>query len=141
MNSVILTCSSNDGKREPQNVLIYDDSCWQSRSEPNSWICFNFTTKRIMLYGYLLRHYFYNGLFPRNWKIEGSQNEDNWELIDQRINDSSINQPFQEIIFQVESKTPFPLIKITQTGPNSRNDYYFQFSFIEFFGKVFENKI
>jgi hypothetical protein len=142
-NSVVVTCSSEDSSSDKcQNVLNHDDnSRFCSKSIENSWICFEFINKKVLLSAYLLRHQIWNDSYVlRNWKVEGSNDNVNWFMIDKKENDQSLHQTLQEATFQCQPPSPCSFIKITQIGKNSANDLRIFLNFVEFSGKVFEKQ-
>jgi hypothetical protein len=138
-NSVAVTCSNEyDTNRKCQNVLNHDDSSYfLSNGLENSCICFEFIHKKVLLSSYLLRHYNNDSYALRNWKVEGSNDNVNWFMIDKRDNDQSLHRKLKEAIFQCQPSYPCSFIKITQIGKSDADDFYMRLNFVEFSGKVF----
>jgi hypothetical protein len=124
---------------KPENIFHYNDLCWFSNDESNSWILITFTSKKILLSGYLFRS-FYDASYsnPKSWKVERSNDEESWTLIDQQIDCNWINQDYSEMYFPVESNEHFRYFKFTQTGKNYQNHHHFLLNFVELFGDIFE---
>lgn len=139
INSVVVTCSSVYHIFQCQTVLNHDDySYFASQDLENSWICFEFVNKKVLLSSYLLRHYLYDWNYLRNWKVEVSNDNVQWFQIDQKKNDQSFTKPLEEVRFQCQPSSPSSFIKITQIEKTSNNNFFLNLNFVEFAGKIFE---
>lgn len=76
-------------------VTQYDNnSCFQSYNEQNPWICFDFKDKKIIPTNYQMKSYcggpssYYH---PRNWIVEGSNDNSQWETLATENNCSYLN--------------------------------------------------
>jgi hypothetical protein len=130
-NSVVLTslsdCDSDYGK---ENVLNPDDKFWCSNNVENSWIQFHFTKNRISPSKYLIRNHsnwYYHS--TQSWKLEGSNNESNWELIDNVTNCEIFKQNNQEKTFSCQTEKFFSFLRFTQTQENLFRFHNPSFSF------------
>ena len=76
----------------------------------------------------------------RNWVIEVSNDNENWETVDYHSNDSRLNGSNITAIFKVNKELSdfYRFIRLRQTGYSWHSDYYIYFYFIEFFGKIDE---
>ena len=79
---------------------------------------------------------------PKSWKIEGSNDNNNWTLLDKRTNDRSLDGSGFSNTFEIEeSKTTneyFQYLRITQTDVNTGSNYFFILSALEYFGTIQE---
>jgi hypothetical protein len=118
-------------------LFEHDCSFWCSKNQPNSWIRIDFSPVKICVSSYLLRSDL--SYFPQGWKFEGSNDNSNWESIDQQLNQRCLSSSIHEHIFQCQSKDFFSLFQFTQIQINT--DYhnnFFALNFIEFSGKIME---
>lgn len=61
--------------------------------------------------------YHYSGNSPRSWKLEGSNDCENWELIDERVDDHSIAMVSrEEFVFTVDDDKEYSYFKFTTTN-------------------------
>lgn len=104
---VTITASSVYRSYSANNVLDWTDSYWQSQNQPNNWICFQFSNQKISLTGYRIR-FCSRSYVLRIWKIEGSNDNSAWTLIDEKT-DSSIPNPEFEAAFQCSPSSPCTL--------------------------------
>lgn len=97
-NEIGISASStynSDEQYSPKNAIFYENSktifCTQHKE--NSWICFDFKERRIVPDYYSIRsaNLNKNAAHPKSWVIEGSSDNENWDLLDKRENNSSLN--------------------------------------------------
>jgi hypothetical protein len=69
---------------------------------------------------------------PKSWKIEGSNNNTVWTLINEQKDQPNVSYPKQDRIYQCQSQNYFSFFKITQIDSNFQNNHCFQFDYIEF---------
>ena len=70
---------------------------------------------------------------PKTWRIEGSNDEQNWELIDSKENDTSLNAYSKSNTFPCQNinKQFYQFIRLKNI-----NDNYLLLSEIEFYGSI-----
>lgn len=60
-----------------------------------------------------------------NWAVEGSNNNEDWKVLDERANEKSLDNMSAENTFDISSKLDknenFRYIRLKVTGQNSRN--------------------
>jgi hypothetical protein len=147
-NSILVTSSNHNQFDETgDNVLSPDEKDWISEDEQNSWILFNFKEKQISPSGYFIR----NGssdwyvLSPQGWKLEGSNDQTNWQDIHQVTNCESFKEENQEAFFPCQTDQFFSFLRFTQTQenllrfhfPHEDSINFFLLNFVEFSGKIF----
>jgi hypothetical protein len=137
-NSISLRCSSVlSSSYHSNNLLIFNEKYWVSEDESNPWICFKFNTKKIILSGYLFRSLHDNSYFnPKSWKLEASNDNSNWILIDNQVNRDWVTREWIEVYFPVETKNGYSYFKFTQTGKTYQGQIRFVLNFVEFFGTI-----
>jgi hypothetical protein len=118
--------------------LKYDNTSWCgcSDSPPEHWFCFEFKKKQISPLSYLIRKA--DCGFLKGWKVEGSKDGQQWELIHEKRDQTCFTQQYQENTFSVQSQSFFSFIKITQTQLNGDNNKYFKHTFFELSGYIKE---
>ena len=125
-----------------QNVC---DFTWngyiQTEDKEKSWILYDFLNKKISVSKYAIKtaNFEENGPNLKGWNIEGSNDGENWTLIDKRSSYEGLNGPRLHQLFDVngESEEQFKLIRLIQTEPNYQQNNILVLSNIEFFGVIF----
>lgn len=144
-SKISITASSTNGPEyNPNNVIIYEDNYkrFQSENIPNSWICFEFKENKVVPTHYqIMPCCSPNYSNPKSWVIEGSNDDINWELLDERINCSDLNYPYKPKIFHISNpnKNEFRFIRMRLTGPTWYDSNYFIFCSFELYGKMYYN--
>lgn len=144
LNSEIEITSSSffDEFYRPINVVLFDDcdKSFHSLNAQNSWICFDFKNRKINLTDYVIRSgsWSTNSEHPKNWVIEGSNDNESWEVIDQQSECASLNGISYVHKFHVRNKMPneFRYIRMKEIGPNWIGTYSLALNSIEFFGNL-----
>jgi hypothetical protein len=132
-NTISFSSSSvNKSSEQPENLLNYNDSVFCSQRKPNQWLSLKLHTKKILLSGYLLRSCPVAWANIKTWKLEGSNDNINWILIDHQIDRNWVTKDLSEMYFPVKAKEPFSNFRFTQTGPGTGN-FYFQLNYLEQF--------
>ena len=78
-----------------------------------------------------------NGNHPRSWIIEGLKGK-NWEVIDERVNDASLNGAGIVYTFEIQRNTScmYNSIRMRLTDTNWSNHNYLLINSIEFYGNI-----
>lgn len=147
--SIASSSSLEDRYRKMKSVFNFenDKKIFHSNNEPNSWLKFDFINRKIKVSAYsIMSHGYENKKNNRlkNWCIEGSNDEIEWNLIDERKNVESVADKSAEYTFFVnqndEENDFFRFIRIRQTDVNNSNNYRMVFAAIEFFGSIKEQQ-
>lgn len=120
--------------------LHNDDVNFASANNPNSWLQFEFTGKKVHPTHYSIKsrtdcdcdH-------PINWLIQGSNtgHESDWTTLDTRINERSLSRQNVQQTFDInEQSGDYRYLRILQNGINSSNNHYLTLSALEFFGTL-----
>ena len=127
----------------PQNVAKFKDKTrhFESQNTPNSWICFDFKDHEVIPMNYTIRTvagWGINHVHPKNWVIEGSEDNNSWLILDNQSNNSQLNGPDVVHTFKIKNydSKKFRFIRMRQTGVNWRNDHYLAFDSFEIYGKI-----
>jgi hypothetical protein len=121
-----------------QNILFLDSSVWfNENTRFDSYLKFHFQTKKVKPSKYLLKSAHLSS-YPQGWKLEGSNDEENWEIIDQRSDQKSFTQNWQFCSFDCHSNTFYSFFKITQTQKPTYDTNWFGLSYVDFYGEIQE---
>jgi hypothetical protein len=103
---------------------------WHFRltDSPGQWVCWDFGEMRVWPRSYAIQGYKLG-----SWVLEGSQDGENWEMIDKQ----ELNQDYQgrwsRASFAVSKSPECQFIRLTQLG---QNNYSLGLYAIEFFGTI-----
>jgi hypothetical protein len=78
---------------------------------------------------------------PRNWVLEGRNEDTDWVVIDRLENDNSLQGVFASHNFKVPTPNDlhmFRFIQLRQPGPNSDNYNYLTMCHFELFGRLMD---
>ena len=142
INTFVKTTFSSDGCGFDVRKIIQDDNAdfsFYTRDIPNSWICFKFNKCQVSVTKYKIRSDKWNksgGNHPRSWVIEGLIGN-TWEVIDSRVNDSTLNGAGNVGVFRVQRNTNFyDSIRMKLTDTNWNNKNYLMLNSFELFGSI-----
>lgn len=141
--AITLTASSHNGATQALEFLVRNDALTsrvETQNLPNSYFRVEFpgALDRVRVDGYNLRSSAFTNRHPINWQIRGSVDGVNWTVIDDRVNDHSLDG-------LTNGNVHFPatgpgasgwwkFVEILQTGSNFGGFDYLGLSRIEFFG-------
>jgi hypothetical protein len=114
---------------------------FHSQDLPDQWLCYDFGHRRIKPTHYSIRSRHDGGRddhYPRSWVIEISNDGLNWEEIDRREKDSSLNGRNLTRLFKVSKSIECRMFRIRQIGRthNSCTNHYLVISGFELFGQL-----
>lgn len=142
INTFVKTTFSSDGCGFDVRKIIQNnntDFSFYTRDIPNSWICFKFNKCQVSVSEYKIRSDKWNkrgGNHPRSWVIEGLIGN-TWEVIDSRVNDSTLNGAGNVGTFLVQRNTIFyDSIRMMLTDTNWNNKNYLILNSFELFGSI-----
>jgi hypothetical protein len=139
-NIVSISASSvnNPQSRPLRHVADFENqSNFQTKNEPNSWICYDFKDMQINMTHYSIRTLRNgNDSHLRSWTLEGSKDGLKWVKIDDHQNDTSLNSKGAISVFSISEsfEEEFRMIRLRQTGKNSNSNDHLIVNAIEFFG-------
>lgn len=144
----ITASSSLDGQHVPQNLIVYDNSrskYFASKNLKDSWVLFDFKTYLVAPTHYILMSDFSDPnecSSPKEWVIEGSNDNENWTVIDCQSDVAFMNARSFVHTFSIENLVPagFRYVRMRLTGKNWNDDDSFKLGSIEFYGKLFSNE-
>ncbi|OHT03511.1 hypothetical protein TRFO_29119 [Tritrichomonas foetus] len=123
----------------PYMLLEDNQACkWFSENRKHQWLKIDFIDRVVEVSGYTIRTHIghMNFWFLRNWKLEGSTDDIEWEVIDEHRMNDVLDENVSMCTWTCFPKGPFRYLKFTQTGKNHNGDNYFMLSGIEIFGKL-----
>lgn len=137
-----ITASSILDHFVPSNVANFSNSRLVFSSQPakNSWLEFDFIGRRVNPTHYSIKTTSIkrNDVHLKNWVIEGSNDNEDWIILDSRTNDSSLNNPSAERTFKISqlSERFYKYIRIRQTGLNWKGSNQLIMDKFEIFGTI-----
>ena len=139
-NKVIVTSSSCLNEIfNPCNVLIYDDKSkyFLSENKPDAFICFDFKKKKVIPTNYTIRSAPYDdGAHPKSWAIEGSNDNENWNILDTQDNCSKLKGLSLAHTFDIKNNEnmEFRYIRMRQTDQSFAINNYLRIESFEIYG-------
>lgn len=140
---VNVTSSSYRAGNLPKYAVDLDNNqtCFESDGYVNSWLKYDFISRKIRPSYYSIRSRNTNkgDHHPMNWVIEGSNTDYlyDWSVLDTRNNITSLDDSCASQIFSIQkTDTFYRYLRIRQTGLNSANRHYLEISALEYFGSV-----
>lgn len=120
----------------------YNGQCYNSDDEPNSYICFDFKSNSVSLSAYSIKSSNHKSPdYHQSWIIEGSNDQNDWVLLDSHTNDPSLNSKLKVGVFHINDEKmrnqKFKYIQLRMTGKSIQGNDYLDVLNIEFFGKYF----
>lgn len=105
---------------------------------PNPWIKFDFGKKRINVTNYSLRTYSGDPGCGhlKSWVLEGSNDNINFEKIDEVLESDFLNSPSAEHTFNCDCKEYYKLLRLSLIGRNHAGSDFLVIRSIEFFGSL-----
>ena len=134
----LISISSSGKTMELLDVIQYgyDRHNWTSHDEPNSFIKFDFKSRRVCLSHYSLM----SGTSNKHlisWVIEVSDDDSTWEVVDERnTQDLNRNQVAKTYQCNKPNERYARFVRLRQTGVNSAGSNVLGLGLIEFFGNV-----
>lgn len=138
--AVVEASSSTDPAK--LKLLVSDEignNFWESEDQSDQFVQIDLGETRVSLSGYVLKSapstdY---GLMPNSWIVAGSNDEDEWYLLDQVDNSSALSGCgiicYRECA-EKESDDAFRFIRIQMTEPNDFGNFVFRLGRVEFYG-------
>ena len=133
---ISITASSNSNQCH-QLVDYGWNNWWCTDNQPNSWVQFDFKSRRVCLSHYSLKSdgNGYNHLV--SWALEVSDDGSTWEVVDER-NTQDLNGNYIVKTYECSKRSDrfVRFVRLRQTGKNSDNYDDLNLSEIEFFGNL-----
>ena len=126
------------GDMGPENAVeLGTDSCFCSRSEPNSWICCDFRKRRVALVSYSIRSPRAPSC-PKSWVLEVSNDGIVWQVVDHRENNEHLKCACVTHNFDIRAplRESFRFVRLRNTGKNHDANDHLHLSSLELFGTL-----
>ena len=144
-SSILYNSLAHDPKHVADFYSEGSGSSFLSENIPNSWLLYDFKDKKVKPSSYSIKSHHFGGrgsYHPQTWVIEGSNDKNDWKILDSRNEDNSLNSRSVSHNFKIQNKLGkndyYRYLRIKQTGVTVRNDNYFGFSSLEYFGSIIE---
>lgn len=132
---ILLTVSSiGDGSVE--SLINRDESSFFTSNISDSWISIDFLpTNKFKPNFYSIRtRNTSSGFYPRTWQLEGSNNNTNWTILDNQVNNSSLMNNNQWLSLVVINSVFYQYIRLINKGLNSSGFNHLVLGEIELYG-------
>lgn len=143
-SQIVITASSvPNPSRQPRNVILYEDKTkdFFSTNESNPWLCFDFHDYSIRPTNYIIRSGSYdeNSVHPKSWVIEGSNDNENWDILDDQTDCPFLNGKNRVHGFAItkDDCEDYRYIRMRLTGENWCGCFHMAIESIEFYGTLF----
>lgn len=131
--------------RDAEALIRYDlyksegPSNWCSENKPNSYFILSFSRHLIEMtnYTFITRNANEADDFPANWKVEGSNNKNDWQYIDHKTSQSALRQLSVMKTFKVQKPGKYKYFKFEHNGTGSGGRNFFCLGKIDVFGKLY----
>lgn len=140
--TINVSTNSMSRSNHPKNLLNYnfnESCCYQSHGGcENAWVKFDFKTNLVKINYYSIKscEYGRNGCHLKSWVLETSEDGINWEIVDERSNNPTLNAKGRVGSFKLPHQTDYVrYVRIRQTGePWGGGNLWFRA--IEFYGFI-----
>ena len=133
--------SDPDKTYEPKNVAeLGTETLFWSKNLEQQWICYDFKNKHVAPTSYSIMSCTdrRGGWHPRSWVLEASNDKSTWTLLDQRDDNSDLNDRSVTCHFSLKNQAQmmFRFVRLRQTGRNHHNSDSFALASLEIFGTL-----
>ncbi|KAK8871497.1 hypothetical protein M9Y10_007226 [Tritrichomonas musculus] len=140
-SSIINENQDTEEYPDPYHSVELDNvsSSFASDYEENAWLCYDFKERRVKPSAYSIRTYIYGPNHLISWCIECSNDQENWEVIDEQNSSKLFDNIGKSITFQIKSSVNvdyYRFIRIRLTGPTVTGKYILNISALEYFGSL-----
>ncbi|KAJ3451146.1 hypothetical protein M0813_27968 [Anaeramoeba flamelloides] len=134
--------ASSIERGDPLDVTGRKELEFWTKDVPASWVLFDFGPNRLILpNNYTIMHGGnYKADLLRNWDLQGSNDTQNWTVLRQHRNDTSLNGNFGTASWSIDLQLErgFRYLRLLQSGYNSSHHNFLLLSGIEFYGELYE---
>lgn len=95
-------------------------------------------TKKLVCNYYSIRTWQSNNFSLRGWKLEGSNNNTAWDVLDSQSNNTSLDTNSKWLSLPVTSSTAYKFFRLVQTEPNSSGTNHLVLGEIELYGNYLD---
>ena len=131
LSDVTTTCTQEyDNSRKCENILKYPYTGYDSYASISVVSCNQFIMHEFKT-PIFATHYsfepFSSSIYQRNWRVETSNNGDDWVLQDNHTNDDILNCG-KELLFNLKKPDKYKYFKFVNTGKSSYSSPYILYS-------------
>eukprot|EP01083_Nonionella_stella_P309779 1098337_1 len=128
----------NGGKAEQILGRVEQSFACNSNAIENSWFSVDFGANvMVKPTHYTLRHDNNNDHFLRSWNFEGSNNGENWNILKQHDNDTSLNTAWGTHTWSVECDESYKMFRIHMMAKNTNENWHLLCAGFEIYGVLF----
>lgn len=145
-DEIVVSASSlhdNESNRQPQNVTLFDDQSkyFLSNGIKDEWLKFEFKNNRVIPKGYTIRSALLKSVadcHPKTWNIEGSNDNNSWETIDEVKNCSYLNGKGRIHTFSINNpnRKEYKFIQMKISDKNWRGTDHIYIDSFELYGEL-----
>jgi hypothetical protein len=110
---------------------------FQSRNEPNQWLCYDFKNRKIRPTHYSI-HAHSSNWYLRSWIFEGSMDGSRWIELDCYTNDQTTNSNHPIGTFSNSRDCECQFVRLRQTGVSASGYHHLVLYALEIFGDLIE---
>lgn len=141
--NIAITSLSVDHDHYPSNVTLFEDNqkYFYSLNINNQWLCFDFKKHKIIPKYYQIKSQ-NSSCNLKSWIIEGSNDNSNWETLDEKNNRNELKKNYQIRAFEISKPTSnsYQFVRIRQLS-NWNDNNILTLSSFEFYGTLLYNII
>ena len=114
------------------------ESSFFTNSNPDNWVQFSLGSSKLKCnyYSIKTRNNSY-GYYPRNWKLQGSNDGSTWDDLSTQIDNTALVNNSQWLSLPVQSNIKYSIFRLLSTGQTSSGYYYIVLGEVELYGEYF----
>lgn len=142
--TILAESSSSLGISYRAENVLRSDKKWFfcSGEEKNASLTLDFGNLRITPSGYTMKSRHWNGHFPTDWILQGSNDKIEWLLLHEVKDENGLKLPGKTNTFKIsQNNSPdksYRYIQIVLTDVSSDGKFHLSFNSIEFFGILYK---
>jgi len=107
----------------------------------NSWISIDLKNYEVIPTGYRICNTRTGNCHPRNWNLEASNDEKNWKVLVQHLDDNTLTDTNFILRRDFKVDDPYRYFRINQVGFSNTSFHHLSCCCFEIYGTVFEKKL
>lgn len=129
-------------RHQPRNVVDYENQSneFYTKDQPDNWICFDFKEHRIIPTDYTIKSYdcIQNYRSAKSWKLEVSNDNNSWEVIDEVENCEEVNGNCKVHTFRIKQQPSNAVryLRMKSTGKCWNGQNHFNIGKFEIYGAL-----
>ena len=121
-----------------ESLTDRSDSTFYSNINAGNWVQFSLGSSKLKCNYYSIKtRNTSDGYFPRNWKLQGSNDGSSWDDLDIQVNNTSLTNDSQWLSLPVSSAVQYSTFRILSTGVTSSGYNYLVLGEVELYGQFF----